>query len=116
MRVTLFGGRLAQAGTGPATTIAATKYQSFRLTCGAGRIYRTEHKQGTLSAARARYFVFAQRIFHTPQAYFIAPQAPPPCSKKRASGVPMLLSFVYFVVWGWMFSAARPKRADSLKT
>ena len=53
----VFGGRLAQAGTGPATTIAATKYQSFRLTCGAGRIYRTEHKQGALSATRARYFV-----------------------------------------------------------
>jgi len=86
MRVTLFGGRLAQAGTGPATTIAATKYQSFRLTCGAGRIYRTEHKQGALSAARARYFVFAQRIFHTPQAYFIAPQAPPRVAKKEHRG------------------------------
>lgn len=51
MRVTLFGGRLAQAGTGPATTIAATVSILFRFTSGAGQARKAPRVRGISTLA-----------------------------------------------------------------
>ena len=51
MRVTLIGGRLAQAGTGPATTIAATISILFRFTSGAGRARKAPRVRGISTLA-----------------------------------------------------------------